>query len=145
MKNINKKIAAVLAGTAIITSLALAIPAFAQTNAPVSPQGAAQGNHYGQWMGRGNASGAPGMMRGTPPAAVGSVTAVSGTTLTVTGRSFGKNAATTTYTVDASSAAKSCTGARCAVRSDCATCIWVSRRVICWTNVGSIDCSARLS
>ncbi len=118
---INQKYAAILAGVATITSLALAIPAFAQTNAGDNgqgqSQGASQGNHYGQWMGRGNASGAPGMTRGTPPAAVGSVTSVNGTTLTVTSRAFVRSAsngtapatppaspAVTTYTVNASNA-----------------------------------------
>jgi hypothetical protein len=120
MKNIDNKIAAMLAGAVAITSMALAIPAMAQTNVPASTQGASQGNHYGQWMGRGNAGGAPGMgmAHGTPPAAVGSVTAINGTTLTVSSHAFVRPASTngtapatppvstavTTYTVDASNA-----------------------------------------
>ena len=48
------------------------------------------------------------MVHGTPPAAVGSVTAINGTTLTIASRGFGKPGstltATTTYSVDASTA-----------------------------------------
>ena len=43
-------------------------------------------------------------VRGMRPAVVGSVSAVNGTNITVASRGFGKNTATTTYSVDASSA-----------------------------------------
>jgi len=94
MKNRKYLIGSISVG--IITSLALVIPAFAATpgNQPVGGWGgAASGNHMqgrGQMMGR--------------PAVSGIVESVSGTTLTITSRGFGKNTATTTYSVDASNA-----------------------------------------
>jgi len=110
--NINKKHAAIMAGAAIITSLALVAPAFAQTNAPGNSGNAPQGS--GQWQGR--TGGMGGTMHGTPPAAMGTVTAINGTTLTVSGHAFAPRTTNTTgtppttppaavtYTVDASSA-----------------------------------------
>ena len=56
-------------------------------------------------FGRGNGNGWHGSARqGSRPAAVGQLVSNSGTTLIVAERGFGKNAATTTLTVDASAA-----------------------------------------
>jgi len=119
------KYAAILAGVAIITSLAIAIPVFAQTtnanaNASANPQNMPHNGMGGQWQGRTGGTPGMGMTRGTPPAAFGSVTTINGTTLTVTSRTFTRpasngtapanppataaSAAITTYTVDASNA-----------------------------------------
>lgn len=87
MKN---KIALIITGSVVLTALALAAPAFAQTP---STQGAPQGG----W-GRGN------MFMNRMPGIFGTVSAINGEVLSVESRSFGKNATTTTYSVDASNA-----------------------------------------
>src|SRR5581483_4384581 len=96
---INKKI---LSGIALgtVLSLALAVPAFAQTNVNtnVSLWGRIRSKISMTLHGRGS------MMR---PVVTGTVTAVSGNTLTVSGRSKGErdeNSSAVTFTVDASSA-----------------------------------------
>ncbi|MDE2041232.1 MAG: hypothetical protein KGI59_02525 [Patescibacteria group bacterium] len=104
------KVISGLAGAAMIISLA--VPALAQTD---SPNPSWRGQDNGSWQGRG-----PGMMNGLngrgpgmmKPGIFGTVTALSGTTLTVVGRSFvapgtgtnGVSTASTTFTVDASAA-----------------------------------------
>src|ERR1039458_9136111 len=82
-----KKNISLIAGLAALGSLALAIPAFAQT-------------------GSGGAQGGFGRMRGgQPPAVMGTVSAISGNTLTVAGRQgFGSTATAITYSVDATNA-----------------------------------------
>ncbi len=82
------------------TSLAIAAPAFAQSN---YQPGNSQGNAPGGMQRPSGSRGGMGMMK---PGVVGSVTTVSGNTITLLGRSgFGKTAtATTTYSVDASNA-----------------------------------------
>ena len=60
---------------------------------------------HGNWQGRGPGMGTTTrMMNGMKPAVMGTVSAINGTTVTVQSHSFGKNAATTTYMVDASNA-----------------------------------------
>jgi len=111
MKSTYKKYTAGLAAAAVITSLAMALPAFADTNINVGTNVSAQaqtgGMHNGAWQDRGSGGmGAPGQMMkdGQKPAVFGTVTAVNGTTITVASRSFGKDAATTTYSVNAANA-----------------------------------------
>lgn len=70
--------------------LIVAAPAFAQTK-----QG--QGGAPGGWVGSGH-------MIQRPPMVFGSVTAVGGDTITLASRGFGRSAATTTYTIDATNA-----------------------------------------
>lgn len=105
-----KRYAAGVAVAAAITALAVAAPAFAQSNGQGSSGQGDNGNHYG-WAKQGESRG-PGfgmgtstrMMNGERPAVSGVVSAVNGTSLTVQSHGFGKGSATTTYTVDASSA-----------------------------------------
>ncbi|HWB34098.1 MAG TPA: DUF5666 domain-containing protein [Candidatus Paceibacterota bacterium] len=78
------KLSALIASSAVVGSLLIAAPAFAQTPAPHAWNGPLQGR----------------MM----PGVFGIVSAINGTTLSVASRGFGKNTATTTYSVDASSA-----------------------------------------
>ena len=102
-----------MAAAALITTLALAAPAFAQSNGQGQNDQGNNGNHYG-WTrpnnphnpgsGMGTTTRMMGMMNGQRPAVFGVVSAVNGTTLTVQSHGFGKNAATTTYTVNASNA-----------------------------------------
>ena len=98
MKNTKYIIGSVSAG--IVMSLALVAPAFAQNQPHINGWGPEGQMRPGTFQG-GHA--APGMR----PAVVGQVAAVSGTTITVESREFGRNASTTspqTYTVDASNA-----------------------------------------
>ena len=92
----NKKYVLGMLTLAAVATLVTAIPAFAQSNQP------ANGTNVPSGMQR---SGGPrqGMMK---PGVFGTVSAVSGNTITVLGRSgFGKTmTATTTYTVDATNA-----------------------------------------
>src|SRR5665647_3229205 len=95
---INRKFASVATGLAIVASMTVAIPAFAQTT-PTSNQG------YSSWSnGRGPGVGGKGMMK---PGVIGTVSTISGSTITVTSRvPRTKNTSTTTiapitYTVDA--------------------------------------------
>lgn len=91
-----------IAATITSTSLAVALPAFAQTNTQ-NNQGN-NGNHAGWMNGRGQ-GGPQHMMSGAmKPAVFGLVTGINGTSLTVESRGFGKNTATTTYSVNASGA-----------------------------------------
>src|ERR1700690_195591 len=83
----------VITGSALVASLAVAGTAFAQTTpAPSAPHANVRG---GMWGG----------MKGRMPGVFGTVSAVSGTSLTVTSKA-GPNGtpAAATYTVDASSA-----------------------------------------
>ena len=83
-------LAAALAGIIGFSSLLIAAPAFADSALPqsgVPPHGRGMGH-----------------MMGERPEAVGTVTAISGTTLTVESKGFGANANAQTYTVDASNA-----------------------------------------
>ena len=126
-----------VAAVSVVASLALALPAFAQVNADVTAavpgvsagvNASVTGGHpdqHGQWQGNGDdqegngqgQEGHPGMMGmrmmgQMKPGIFGTVTAVNGTTLTVSGRAFAAPVqgqkpgmtATTTYTVDASNA-----------------------------------------
>ena len=116
----NKKYTSILAITGLVASMVAAVPALADNSvqanvgASVSAQGVV---HSGMWQGRG------GMMK---PAVFGTVTAISGNTITVTSKMMGPRGekqgdqndnnvvqtptttpptqATTTYTVDATSA-----------------------------------------
>jgi hypothetical protein len=82
-----------IAALSTILALSLtAVPTLAQTG--VNPYPRQPGN--GNWRGMG--------MSGSHPGVAGIVTAVNGSTLTVQSRGFGRNMATTTYTVDASHA-----------------------------------------
>lgn len=80
----------------VASSLAIVMPAFAQTSVGVSVQGGIHGVNGDMWHGD------------APHGVVGTVSAVSGTTLTVTTKAKEKNDATsaapTVYTVDASNA-----------------------------------------
>jgi len=86
-----------------VTLVAAALPAFAQTNPPA---GAPQGRGEGRGPRAGMMNGP--MMR---PGVFGTVSAVNGTTLTVTGKGFAPSSATTTYAVDASNASVTKNGA----------------------------------
>jgi len=114
-----KKIISITAGLALAASMALAIPAFAQVNGQgqgEGQQGQGNGQHVGAWQGRGqmgggNLGGANGANRGPntgtmKPGVFGTVTAVNGNTITISGRQgFGPTAtATTTYTIDVTNA-----------------------------------------
>ncbi len=95
-------------GLLAIMALFAATTVFADTNQTN------QGGGPGGWQGQGapRMQGGPRMMNGGPggkgmmakPAVVGKVESISGNTLTITSRGFGQNAATTTYSVDASHA-----------------------------------------
>lgn len=99
----NKAIVSLAAGFAMVASTALAMPAFAQvgtnTNAGSAPGSGQQGQgHPG--MNRG--SRVPGGIR---PGVFGKVTAINGTSITLSGRQgFGSTTPSVTYTVDASNA-----------------------------------------
>lgn len=87
---------------ATLASAALVVPFF-----PVAAQTAPAASVHANWgrggfMGKAGMRGRPGMMAGRP--IFGSVTAVSGSTLTVASKGFGKDATATTYTVDATNA-----------------------------------------
>jgi len=95
-------------GSVVLGSLLIGSVAFAQNVTPTTPQGGQHGGPGG-WGGRGGAG------IGRIPAVFGTVSAVSGTTLTVTskvpqrpnpaqGNTSGTTPVATTYTVDASSA-----------------------------------------
>jgi len=84
MKN---KLGVAITGFAVLSSLLVAAPAFAQG---FPPQG-------GWGEGRGH-------MPGRAPGIFGTVSAINGETLSVESRGFGQNAATTTYAVDATNA-----------------------------------------
>src|ERR1700734_1869477 len=79
--------------------LLVAIPAFAQTTQAAT--GAGAGGGFG---GRG------GMMHGAP-GVFGTVTAISGDSITLSSKGFGQNATATTYTVDATNATVTKSGA----------------------------------
>jgi hypothetical protein len=104
----NKKYISLIAGTGLLMSLALALPAFAQTQVSANV-GASVGGGMG--MMHGGFRGGPGPAR--VPGVFGTVTAINGTSLTVTSKTFGfqhssssaaTTAAATVYTVDASNA-----------------------------------------
>ena len=123
-----KTILSVTAGIAMAASLAL--PAFAQVNVNADVNANLNGaninaNANGGWQGQGNSAFAPGHMMGRPdggdrgqdtnqgamrppmmrPGVVGTVTAVSGNTITINGRTgFGSTTATISYTIDATNA-----------------------------------------
>ena len=93
----NRKYVYLFVSLATITTLAGAIPAFAQATPLTQP-------NNGVWNGRmnGGLGGSRGMMK---PGVFGTVSAVNGNTLTVAGKQgFGANAVSTTYTVDATNA-----------------------------------------
>ncbi len=86
---ISKKYLSLLATAGILLSLAVAVPAFAQSN----QQGG--GGRFGRGM----------MGSGQAPAVVGTVSAVSGNSITVNGKQgFSPTATLATYTVDATNA-----------------------------------------
>jgi hypothetical protein len=87
MKN---KLWVMAAGSAVLGSLLFSGIALAQTQ----PAGGSQEG----WGGR------MGHMMGRAPGVFGTVSAINGSTLTITSKGFGPNAAAQTYTVDASSA-----------------------------------------
>lgn len=87
--NKNKYISLAIA-LAAVASLAIAIPVFAQT-----PPAGGRGGRFGGGMGN----------RGGMPAVVGTVSAINGDSITVSGKQgFNSTAAATTYTVDATNA-----------------------------------------
>jgi hypothetical protein len=98
------RVARVITGTAIFGVLAFGATAFAQTATAPQPQ---QG-HQGGWMGGGQG-------QGKAPGVFGTVSVISGTTLTVSSKGFGKNAAAATYTVNAGSATVTKAGAASSV------------------------------
>jgi hypothetical protein len=89
----NKKYVYAFVTLAVLTTLALTTPVFADTTSTTTPgTGSVFGNHMG---GRG----------GMRPGVFGTVSAVNGNTITVTGKQgFGANATSTTFTVDATNA-----------------------------------------
>jgi hypothetical protein len=96
IKNIMKKYIYGFSSLAVLATLATAVPAFADNTAPLTPA------HPGAWF---NARG--GMMKGRmmKPAVFGTVSAVSGNIITVSGKQgFGTNAVSVTFTVDATNA-----------------------------------------
>jgi hypothetical protein len=103
----NKKYILALAGAGLLASLTLALPAFAQTQVSANV-----GVNGGGGMGmKGSFRGGPGPAR--IPGVFGTVTAVNGTSLTVTSKAFGFQHGSSTvpttesptiYTVDASNA-----------------------------------------
>jgi hypothetical protein len=109
-----KNIISITTGLAIAASMALAIPAFAETNAPGSQSnGGPQSN--GGWSGQGysqlspgHTAGQDGLNRGQgmmKPGVSGTVTAVNGNIITINGRqSFGSTTPTVSYTVNATNA-----------------------------------------
>ena len=102
MKN-NKLVSTALVATAF-TAIA-ALPACAQVSANVNVSAQIPGQQWGQGGQRegGMREGMQGSAKGMAPGIFGTVSAVSGTSLTVTGKQgFGPTSATTTYTVDAS-------------------------------------------
>ncbi len=98
--NTKRYIPAVMA-LAIVASVGVAVPAFAATNS-------AQAGWYGGAQNGGPQHRPTGVRNNTNmmrPSVVGTVSAISGTTLTVSGRQgFGSTSATVTFTVDASNA-----------------------------------------
>ncbi len=100
----NKKYIIGSLSVALVTSLALIVPAFAAVPPAVGQVG--WGNNPQMQM-HGQFQGNAGNRMGMKPAVVGEVASINGTTLTVTSESFGRNGTTTpatTYTVDASNA-----------------------------------------
>jgi hypothetical protein len=80
-----------------------AVPAFAQSTQP--PQG---GGGSGSWQGRSG-------MAGRAPGVFGTVSAISGDSITLSSKGFGQNATATTYTVDATNATVTKAGAASSV------------------------------
>ncbi|MDE1874589.1 MAG: hypothetical protein KGI79_00095 [Patescibacteria group bacterium] len=95
----SKRLLAVLTVVAVLAGAAAAAPAFAQTAQP--PMG--PGLREGQVSGRAQ-NGMMMRVSDRPPGVFGTVTAINGTSLSVASMGFGPNAATTTYSVDASNA-----------------------------------------
>ena len=91
----------------MVGSLAMAVPAFADTQAGVQAS-VSVGQQNSNWQSGQAPRGGPGGMRGPgsmKPGVFGTVSAVNGSTITVNGRQgFGSTAATVSYTVDASNA-----------------------------------------
>jgi hypothetical protein len=104
MKNKNnKKYVYGFMALALLTMISTAVPAFAQTTTP--PAGAPNGG----WAGHGGFGHRGGTMR---PGVFGTVTAVSGNTITVDSKKgFDTTATDTTYTVDATNATITKSGA----------------------------------
>jgi len=89
----NKKYIYGLMSLALLTTLATAVPAFADTTTPTAPKG-----NWNQGMRRNN-------IANMKPGVFGTVSAVNGNIITVTGKQgFGATAVATTFTVDASNA-----------------------------------------
>lgn len=105
----NRNYAATAAFLVALTSLAVAIPAFAESSsASVTTQSGNQGAGVG--IGKGGMHGGfkgLGMMK---PGVRGTVTAVNGNSITLTSKGFGPNATSTTYTVDTTNAKVTKTG-----------------------------------
>ncbi len=95
------KLTLLVTSSALLGSLLIVGVASAQTTTP--PLSGSQGGHWG--MGTGSRM----------PGVFGTVSAINGTTLTVTSKGFGQNATATTYTVDASNATVSKAGASSSV------------------------------
>ena len=108
----SKNIISLVTGLALVGSLAVALPAFAQTN-----QGDGQGSQQGEQdqqggnMIRTTPAGVPGSMgqgrggMGMKPAVIGTVSAVNGDTITLSGhQGFGSTTTAVIYTVDATNA-----------------------------------------
>ncbi|MGC9605250.1 MAG: hypothetical protein ABSF56_00610 [Minisyncoccia bacterium] len=101
-----KKIIFISAGLALMASMALAIPTFAQTNSPNDQSGDNNHPNVGAWNGQMRGQGRmPG--QGMKPGVFGTVSAINGDIITVSGRQgFGPaaTAAPVVYTVDATNA-----------------------------------------
>ncbi len=100
--NIKNKLFVSLTSAGVAGVLLVASAAFAQTTP--TPQGGS-----GEWGGRG-----AGMTRGAP-GVFGTVSAISGESITLTSKGFGQNATPTTYTVDATNATVTKDGASSSV------------------------------
>ena len=96
----NKKYAYMFTSLAVLTILATAVPALADATASTTIQ--LKGNAWGANLDKGMDRGNKANMK---PAVFGTVSAVNGNTITVTGKQgFGANAVATTFTIDATSA-----------------------------------------
>ena len=124
--NNKKKVSTVLA-LAMVASLATAIPVFAETNPTANKIPSGMHNRLNK-----NNKGKP----MTKPAVAGTVASVSGNTITVNQRGFGKNATTTTaFTVDATNASVLKGGATSTVSSISVGDMLVVQGTVSGTNV----------
>src|ERR1035437_7221371 len=103
-----KKIISVTTGLAIAASMALAIPAFAQTNSSSNKPNVGWSRRGYSQLSPGHTAGQGGINRGQGmmrPGVSGTVTAVNGNIITINGRQgFGSTTPTVSYTVNATNA-----------------------------------------